>query len=452
VFTNSEISLKHVDVYGFDFDYTLLQYTPEVHKLIYAMARKRLVEKLSYPHGIEAMPFDPDFAIRGLHCDVSRGLLMKIDAYNHIHLSSVHRGHQQLNKGDVLGMYGGTHIPLRVTDHSWDRRDSKMVQFLDLFSIPEATLFADVMEYVSQREKQKLFPKYLFEDVQNTVREIHAEGLIHDAIIEDIERYTKRTPRLPEFLNRLRKERKKLFLITNSPYWFVNAGMTHALGSSDWRELFDVVVVQAMKPSFYTNSDRPFRMLHPRSLNQTWEPVSSLEQSQTYIQGNVRDFIRMTGWTGYRVLYFGDHVFSDLADPIMQLGWKTGAIIPELKTEMERAFSPEAKRYLAEMLALEKMLNSYQECSMPDLVAVMSEWKKKRTEARRQLKVMFNPRFGSVFRTEKSPTYFSLRLSTFANLYMASLDNLMNYSLDHTFIPRRTALPHEPDLNFDLKV
>ena len=47
VFTNSEISLKHVDVYGFDFDYTLLQYTPEVHKLIYAMARKRLVEKLS---------------------------------------------------------------------------------------------------------------------------------------------------------------------------------------------------------------------------------------------------------------------------------------------------------------------------------------------------------------------------------------------------------------------
>ena len=37
------------------------------------------------------MDYDPDFAIRGLHCDISRGLLMKIDAYNHIHLSSVHR-------------------------------------------------------------------------------------------------------------------------------------------------------------------------------------------------------------------------------------------------------------------------------------------------------------------------------------------------------------------------
>ena len=48
-------------------------------------------------------------------------------------------------------------------------------------------------------------------------------------------------------------------------------------------------------------------------MNQTWKPVSGLERGQIYIQGNVGDFMTMTGWTGYRVLYFGDHVFSDLA-------------------------------------------------------------------------------------------------------------------------------------------
>ena len=47
VFTNSELSLKHVDVYGFDFDYTLVHYTKEVNKLIYELARDRLVEKLN---------------------------------------------------------------------------------------------------------------------------------------------------------------------------------------------------------------------------------------------------------------------------------------------------------------------------------------------------------------------------------------------------------------------
>ena len=44
VFTNSELSLKHVDVYGFDFDCTLVHYTSEVHRLIYELARDRLVE------------------------------------------------------------------------------------------------------------------------------------------------------------------------------------------------------------------------------------------------------------------------------------------------------------------------------------------------------------------------------------------------------------------------
>lgn len=54
-------------------------------------------------------------------------------------------------------------------------------------------------------------------------------------------------------------------------------------------------------------------MLNPISFHPSWKPVSCLERGQIYIQGNVRDFIRMTGWEGGRVLYFGDHVFSDLA-------------------------------------------------------------------------------------------------------------------------------------------
>jgi hypothetical protein len=98
-----------------------------------------------------------------------------------------------------------------------------------------------------------------------------------------------------------------------SPTFYSNAGMTHTLGSPYWRDLFDIVIVQAMKPSFYSNSDRPFRLLNPRSMSQTWRPVSSLERGQIYIQGNVGDFISMTGLPGARVLYFGDHVFSDLA-------------------------------------------------------------------------------------------------------------------------------------------
>ncbi len=47
VFTNSELSLKYVDMYGFDFDYTLVHYKQSALNLIYGLARNRLVEQLN---------------------------------------------------------------------------------------------------------------------------------------------------------------------------------------------------------------------------------------------------------------------------------------------------------------------------------------------------------------------------------------------------------------------
>ena len=63
---------------------------------------------------------------------------------------------------------------------------------------------------------------------------------------------------------------------------------------------------------------------------------------------------------------------------------------------------------------------------------------------RKQLKGMCNKRFGSMFRTHHNPTYFSRRLARFADIYMSRPTNLLQFSVDHTFYPRRMALPHEP--------
>lgn len=44
VFTNAEFSLKHITVYGFDYDFTLVQYTPDVMELIYDKTKAKLVK------------------------------------------------------------------------------------------------------------------------------------------------------------------------------------------------------------------------------------------------------------------------------------------------------------------------------------------------------------------------------------------------------------------------
>ena len=59
-----------------------------------------------------------------------------------------------------------------------------------------------------------------------------------------------RDPKLVPLFERLQKEKKKIFLITNSPFETVDAGMTFMMGSQ-WRDFFDVVVVQVDHQLFW---------------------------------------------------------------------------------------------------------------------------------------------------------------------------------------------------------
>lgn len=51
--------------------------------------------------------------------------------------------------------------------------------------------------------------------------------------------------------------------------------------------------------------------------------MSQFERGRIYQGGNVKDFSNITGWTGQKVLYIGDHIYSDLVDPTAQEGWRT---------------------------------------------------------------------------------------------------------------------------------
>lgn len=95
-------------------------------------------------------------------------------------------------------------------------------------------------------------------------------------------------------------------------------------------DFFDVIIVQARKPRFFTDESRPFR-IYDRNLNsQLWDRVTKLEKGVIYYEGTIKQLKEMTGWRGDEVLYFGDHPYSDLADVTLEHGWRTGAIIHEL--------------------------------------------------------------------------------------------------------------------------
>ena len=43
IYANNELDLQEIEVYGFDYDYTLASYTPALHYLIYNLGREVLV-------------------------------------------------------------------------------------------------------------------------------------------------------------------------------------------------------------------------------------------------------------------------------------------------------------------------------------------------------------------------------------------------------------------------
>uniref|UniRef100_A0A4W6F4P4 5'-nucleotidase domain containing 3 n=1 Tax=Lates calcarifer TaxID=8187 RepID=A0A4W6F4P4_LATCA len=419
IFANNEMSLRDIEIYGFDYDYTLAFYSSHLHTLIFNIARDILISNHRYPEGLRKYEYIPNFAVRGLHYDVQKALLMKIDAFHYIQLGTVYRGLHP-NMSDFYGKSSHGHT---------------MKQFMDIFSLPEMTLLSCVNDFF-MRHNIDYEPVHLYKDVKEAIRDVHVKGIMYRAVEADIEKYICYGEQSHAVLKKLSEHGKKMFLITNSPFDFVDRGMSYIVGK-DWRDLFDVVIVQADKPSFFNDRRKPFRRVTDKGAL-LWDRIHRLEKGQIYKQGNLYEFLRLTGWRGSKVLYFGDHIYSDLADLTLKHGWRTGAIIPELRKEIKIMNTEQYVHMMTWLQALTGLIEQMQVHRDSASQAVVEEWIRER-----ETKDIFNAQFGSLFRTYHNPTYFSRRLSRFADIYMASISCLLNYDLQHTFFPRRTPLQHE---------
>ena len=70
-------------------------------------------------------------------------------------------------------------------------------------------------------------------------------------------------------------------------------GMRYMIGD-DWRSLFDIVVVQARKPKFFTQQSRPFRKFNIGSDRMAWNRVEKLEKGKVYMEGTVFELLKVS--------------------------------------------------------------------------------------------------------------------------------------------------------------
>uniref|UniRef100_A0A0K8V031 5'-nucleotidase domain-containing protein 3 n=1 Tax=Bactrocera latifrons TaxID=174628 RepID=A0A0K8V031_BACLA len=284
VFANNELDLEEVDVYGFDYDYTLACYKPCLHDLLYNLGRDRLIQKFKYPENISKLEYIPRFAVRGLHYDIEKGLLLKLDSFLQIQLESVYRGLTKIPDSEVLKLYRNRILPIAYVEgqskNHQPNAKAKMVQLADLFSVPEMCLLCNVAEYF-ERNHIDYNPEILFHDIKSSVQSCHP--IMHEIVMKNVGDYIEKNSRLPEYFKKLANAGKKLFLVTNSPFSFVNCGMALLVGDK-WREHFDVIIVQARKPKFFTDDSRPIRLYDETTNSHVWDRVSKLEKGKIYYE------------------------------------------------------------------------------------------------------------------------------------------------------------------------
>lgn len=57
MFACNELNLDEVEVYGFDYDYTLSEYKPSLDALIYSLSRDRLINHYKVNFALNEMSF-----------------------------------------------------------------------------------------------------------------------------------------------------------------------------------------------------------------------------------------------------------------------------------------------------------------------------------------------------------------------------------------------------------
>ena len=113
IFANDELNLDEIDVYGYDYDYTLAAYKKTtVEQMIYNLAKKALVQEFQYPEELLQCQYDPQLTIRGLHYDVHKGLLIKVNSMLQIQSDVVFKGKRKLTEWEVSRVYPSRKLTL----------------------------------------------------------------------------------------------------------------------------------------------------------------------------------------------------------------------------------------------------------------------------------------------------------------------------------------------------
>lgn len=468
VFTNRTLRMGTIRNVGFDLDFTLAHYDRDaMSQLAFEVTLDRLVERHGYPKEILRAEFRPPFCRRGLMLDTEAGTVLKMD--RHRYVGRAYHGRRFVDGAERSRLY--RQEPINPASNRFYRVDT-------LFELPEVNIFSEVVELTKADPPAVSLDSYarLFRDTRKAIDSVHADHTLKGHILADLPRYLPRDDELILALKRLSLGGRKLLLITNSEWYYTNALCSHMFddalpGDATWRDIFDLVVVEAKKPGFF-RKNRPFV-----ELDEDGNEVGEAEQPRwggVYAGGSRERLTELLGGRGEQTLYVGDHIYGDVLSSKLHSTWRTALVISELEDELETRRRLSAQhRHLAVLHAeladfgqrmddLNDILALYRQLAngAPEddpaiertralLATLRGEHKAMRQHVRRlqgRISTDINPYWGSLFKQGSNKSLFGSQVDDFACIYTSRVSNFAFYGSDHYFRVLLDSMMHEASI------
>ena len=336
-------SLSSCDWIGFDLDHTLIRYRLfEFHQLIYQSMCEYLVHTFHYNSSLLQIPYDDSFGVKGLIYDNRNGNLIQLNAHGVVH-TALHGVHRHLSSDEIKQIYPNA---LEAIEEDTSQR------FLCIFTYFEHStsyLIAHIIDLIDRGDlcqdpidvdkKYSFFLVHFSQGFDHLFNDFN-RGNYFQSIRDNPEKYIYQRADVRQWLEKLKAKNQRLFLATNSRLDYTDLLSTYAFGE-DWRSLFDLIIVDCKKPSFFSSPENPNkRSFHRSNENNQLLPVT-IEEIKTdfqkhfiYTQGNSADLHQLMGEISDKdplVIYFGDHIKSDINALKRQTNWLAAVVVEELE-------------------------------------------------------------------------------------------------------------------------
>ncbi|MEJ2240121.1 MAG: HAD-IG family 5'-nucleotidase [Gemmatimonadales bacterium] len=462
VYCNRTLNLRAIRAIGYDMDYTLVHYrVDEWERQAYGYIKRKL---LSAGLPIQHLEFDPELIIRGLVVDIDFGNTLKTNRFGYV--KQAYHGTQPMEFGKQRSMYARS-----LVDLSEDR-----FEFLNtLFSLSEACMYTQLVDML---DDGKLPGVLGYSDLYRLVREstdqAHLEGELKADITRDPDRYVELDSETALALLDQHHAGKKLLLITNSEWSYTRSMMEYAFDQflpkgMTWRDLFDLIIVSARKPAFFSTNSPVFRVATEEGL---LEPCpQGICGKGIYLGGNARLVESYLGLSGDEILFVGDHVFTDVHVSKDVLRWRTALILRELEDDLSGISSFRAQQQQLSILMTEKEDLEFQAAQLrvdalrkragygPDTKTTLKKLDSQITSLRNKLakldqqiaplaaaaSCIGNGRWGPLMRAGNDKSHLARQVERYADIYMSRVSNFLLQTPFTYLRSRRGSLPHDPE-------